>query len=189
MSKISCSKCNNTYQYDSIKLSSNGAFIYLLEGKTVQTGLKCQVCKNNHQKERRKTKGNLDQHKYEKTIDGFLMRVYRNMNSRVSGVQSKKHYLYAGKYLIDKNLFYEWSKNNEDFNSLFNNWEKSGYEKKICPSIDRINPEKGYSIDNMRWITFSKNCSETRRNKSFHLQQLKSSCQPQEYESSDDKKP
>ena len=31
--------------------------------------------------------------KYEKTKKGFLMRLYRNMQSRVQGVQKKKHHL------------------------------------------------------------------------------------------------
>jgi len=48
--------------------------------------------KNNDRKN-----GNAITHKYEKTKNGFLMRVYRNMRSRIAGVQKEKFHLYAGK--------------------------------------------------------------------------------------------
>lgn len=61
-----------------------------------------------YQRERRKLNGNLYTKRYEKTEAGFLMRMYRNMKSRVTGVQSKKAHLYKGKDLLAKEDFYEW---------------------------------------------------------------------------------
>jgi hypothetical protein len=43
------------------------------------------------------------------------------------------------------------------FNRLFIEWEKSGHKKEYKPSIDRINSKKGYSIDNIHWLTWGEN--------------------------------
>lgn len=95
--------------------------------------------------------------RYEKTKKGFLMRAYRNMKSRVEGIQWKKAHLYEGMELLPKEEFYEWSLSNPDFHELFETWEKSGYNRKLTPSIDRINSQFGYFKLNMQWITHSEN--------------------------------
>ena len=101
--------------------------------------------------------------KYEKTRKGFLMRAYRNMQSRILGIQFKKHHLYAGKELMDREEFYSWSLKNDDFNRLFDEWTTSSYTRTICPSIDRIDSDFGYFIGNVRWVTFSENCRNIKR--------------------------
>lgn len=113
--------------------------------------------KNALQREYRLKNGNQCTHKYEKTINGFLMRKYRNMKSRVSGVQKLKFHLYKGVDLLDKDSFYEWAKKSRKFKRLFDNWIKSGYQRKLTPSVDRINPTTGYHISNMEWVTNSEN--------------------------------
>jgi len=95
--------------------------------------------------------------KYEKTKRGFLVRCYRNMKSRVSGVQKEKFNLYQGKSLLDKETFYEWSLNNNDFNLLFLYWEIYGYKRKLTPSVDRVDSSLGYELCNMEWVTHSEN--------------------------------
>jgi hypothetical protein len=109
------------------------------------------------QRERRARNGNKEIHKYEKTKNGFLVRMYRNMKSRVEGVQWKKFHLYYGKELINKETFYKWANESYDFHNLFNIWESSCYNRKLTPTVDRIDSSKGYSLDNMRWITHSEN--------------------------------
>lgn len=102
--------------------------------------------------------------KYErKSKKGFLMRAYRNMQSRVTGVQSKKHHLYEGKELLSREDFYRWSLADPDFNRLFDAWLAEGHPRRTCPSIDRENAALGYSFGNIRWITFSANCRNIRR--------------------------
>lgn len=95
--------------------------------------------------------------RYEKTKGGFLMRMYRNMKSRINGIQKKKSHLYKGKELINKDEFYLLAKSNVEFNKLFEEWELSNYNRKLTPSADRINPKLGYTIDNIRFITHSEN--------------------------------
>lgn len=103
---------------------------------------------------------------YEKTKKGFLMRVYRNMKSRIEGVQKKKYHLYRGKSLLNKEDFYNWALQSEEFHKLFKEWETSKYERRLTPSVDRIDPSKGYEVSNMEWVTHSENSrrsSTTRR--------------------------
>lgn len=95
--------------------------------------------------------------KYEKTKKGFLMRLYRNMESRITGVQKQKHHLYSGKTLLNREDFYNWALNSKEFHSLFSNFELSNYDRKLTPSVDRIDSSKGYDISNMEWVTHSEN--------------------------------
>lgn len=101
--------------------------------------------------------------KHEKTLQGYLMRTYRNMKSRVKGVQKKKAHLYIGLSLLEKADFYEWSLSLPAYHELYKNWVESGYSRKLSPSIDRIDSKKGYEKGNMRWITHSQNSKETNR--------------------------
>lgn len=118
---------------------------------------------NERQRERRRRNQNSVTHKYEKTKKGFLMRCYRNMKSRVSGVQKLKAHLYQGKSLLNKEEFKNWSLNQESFHQLFLEWELSGYNRKLSPSVNRIDPKLGYELGNIEWITHSENSRKTSR--------------------------
>lgn len=117
------------------------------------------------QRERRRQNGNADTKKYEKTINGFLMRMYRNMKSRVSGVQSKKAHLYKGKELLDKEEFYEFAAHSPMFLVLWEGYVSKDYDRKVAPTVDRIDSSKGYTLDNMQWVTHSVNSSRGARSK------------------------
>jgi len=95
--------------------------------------------------------------KYGRTVNGFLMRLYRNMKSRIEGVQKSKAHLYKDKELLDKEEFYSWAKSCKEFHGLFNDWVESGYDRKMAPSPDRINSSIGYIISNIEWVTMSEN--------------------------------
>lgn len=114
--------------------------------------------KNAWQREHRKQTNNSCTKKYEKTKKGFLVRLYRNMQSRVSGIQKLKQHLYAGKELLNRDEFYEWALQSEIFHKLFDEWEASGYERRLTPSVDRIDSSAGYNIKNMEWVQFHENC-------------------------------
>lgn len=120
-------------------------------------GRVCQLCRNAKQRERRKADGDSNTKRYEKTKNGYLMRSYRNMLSRVTGVQSKKAHLYEGLDILSKEEFYEWSINDETFNSLFEEYEKSAYDMRLAPSVDREDSSLGYNLDNMRWLPHWRN--------------------------------
>lgn len=110
-----------------------------------------------YQQERRKSNGNLDTKRYEKTENGFLMRMYRNMKSRVTGIQTKKAHLYQGKEILSKEDFYEWAKCSPMFMVLFKQYTDKGYKMKDAPTVDRLDSSLGYTLDNMQWVTHSVN--------------------------------
>jgi hypothetical protein len=113
--------------------------------------------RNAKQRETRKANGNAYTLKYERTKAGKLMRLYRNMQSRIEGVQWQKHHLYAGKYLLPRDEFYTWAIASAEFHRLFREWEAAGYQRKLAPSVDRINSDVGYHPWNMQWVTHSEN--------------------------------
>lgn len=115
------------------------------------------LCSAHRSDKRRKEVGYIDAYKYEKTIEGFLMRAYRNMKSRITGVQKRKHYLYIGKELLPKEVFYAWARGSSDFLKLYKEWVNFGFNQKLTPSVNRIKPSVGYIISNMEWITNSQN--------------------------------
>lgn len=104
--------------------------------------------------------------KYERTTQsGFLMRAYRNMLSRVLGVQKREAHYYQGLPILPKNVFYMWAFGDEAFQRLWTVWQASGRERRLAPSVDRLDVTKGYTLDNMRWITHAENSGRlTRRN-------------------------
>lgn len=114
--------------------------------------------RNAAQRMRRKASGNANTKKYEKTKKGFLMRLYRNIESRCSGIQKQKYHLYEGKGLnISRDKFYDVYLTDGQLNKLFAKWENSGHDRKLTPSLDRIDSGKGYLFDNLEWVTHSEN--------------------------------
>ena len=113
--------------------------------------------RNKRQRERRAETGNANTKKYERTINGKLMRTYRNMQSRVVGVLKLKRHLYEGKEILSREEFYAWAKASPEFYRLFDGWVASGYRCGASPSVDRIDPSKGYVLSNMEWVTHSEN--------------------------------
>lgn len=96
---------------------------------------------------------------YEKTPKGFLMRAHRNMRSRVKGIQKKCIHLYLGLPVLPLDEFYDWALDNYEFWRLYKHWVASGYNRKLTPSVNRIDSTKGYLIENMEWVTHSVNSS------------------------------
>lgn len=109
------------------------------------------------QKAYRERTGNAATKKYERTKKGKLMRNYRNMESRIKGIQWRKAHLYEGKKLIGRDEFYEWAINDPEFHRLFDEWELSNYDRKLSPSVDRKDSSQGYEPWNMEWVTHSEN--------------------------------
>ncbi len=118
---------------------------------------------NKHQREQRLKNGNLHTKRYEKTINGFLVRAYRNMLSRTKGIV--KPHLYKGLPIMSKETFYTWSKEDSGFLSLYDNWIKSNYARKLSPSINRKDVTNGYVAGNVEWLTHSENSSLGARNR------------------------
>jgi hypothetical protein len=93
--------------------------------------------------------------RYSGTLTGRLVQTYANMQRRVWGIT--KPHLYAGLELLPRDRFYDWSLAESDYPRLFAEWDTAGRPLRLAPSIDRIDPTKGYVLGNMRWITHSDN--------------------------------
>lgn len=115
------------------------------------------------QREYRRATGNAATLKYERTKKGKLMRTYRNMQSRVTGVLHKKAHLYEGLPILSREAFYAWAQASAEFHRLYDGWVASGYSCGDSPSVDRIDASKGYTLDNMRWLTHRENSSLSSR--------------------------
>lgn len=93
-----------------------------------------------------------------RTIVGFLQSKYQSMKRRVIGRTDRKDDSWRGKPICTQMEFFEWSLRDPYFQRLFKLWVKHQDSAHWC-SIDRIDNSKGYTIDNMRWVTHSENSS------------------------------
>jgi hypothetical protein len=94
---------------------------------------------------------------------GFLMRVYRNMQSRCLAVQKREARFYHGLPLLPRSHFYAWALAPESvFWRLWDFWQACGRPRRLCPSIDRIDAMRGYTLDNMQWLTQAENSGKIR---------------------------
>lgn len=156
--EYTCTKCSQScVKFRTNIRRSKKEWAYIDRNGYRVHGRVCVECRLNMQSVRRRSTKNNATKKYEKTISGFLMRKYRNMTGRVSGIQKQKSHLYGGLEILSKESFYEWASSSEEFKTMFLAYEQAGYDRKLCPTVDRINPKIGYVINNMRWLTHSEN--------------------------------
>ncbi len=100
--------------------------------------------------------------KYYRSKNGYLICKYLDMVRRVEG-RSPLAVSSVGKSVLTKKEFITWASYNKDFHSLFKQWELSGYERTLSPSIDRIDDNKGYTVCNMQFITQGENSAKSNR--------------------------
>ena len=65
-----------------------------------------------------------------------------------------------GRGLMSQEEFFAWCKdfaNLQHFLTLYFDWAESGFSAWFSPSIDRIDPAKGYVADNIQWLSFADN--------------------------------
>jgi hypothetical protein len=85
---------------------------------------------------------------------------YSGMKARIEG-RATRRYEVEGRDICTKNEFLQWCEQNiKQFEKIHRAWKKSNWENKMSPSIDRIDNSKGYTIDNIRWISKSINCKK-----------------------------
>ncbi len=92
------------------------------------------------------------------------MRTYRNMWSRVVGIQHGRHaHLYTGLAILPKTVFYLWALAPDSaFWPLWTRWQAANRDLKLTPSVDRRDAAKGYTLDNMQWLTHAENSAKIR---------------------------
>lgn len=92
------------------------------------------------------------------------MRAYRNMLSRVVGIQKKEAHYYEGLSILPQNVFRVWAVQDSAFQQLWAIWQKTiPLDRRLTPSIDRKDVLKGYILDNMQWVTHAVNSGRLTR--------------------------
>lgn len=96
------------------------------------------------------------QARYRRTKRGFIGKMYMNMMGRVKG-RTKDAHIYEGLELLSRTEFVVYALNDPTFNILWEDFVDSGYERKLAPTPDRVDPSLGYTIDNIDFVTLSTN--------------------------------
>lgn len=115
---------------------------------------KCKECTRKYIRER-DTK-QIDIKRYRTNPDRYLKHKYYMMKRICLG--KSNHKSYNGMEILTYDEWMEWTKKTYDvFIELFRLWQDGGYNRRLAPSIDRIDNEKGYVVNNMQWLTNHEN--------------------------------
>lgn len=107
---------------------------------------------NNDFKAKRKNQKHQYDMRKKLTKDGWYSRVYNNMRQRNKRKFSKE-------LPFTKNEFILWIDTNyhDVFDDMFSKYIKSNCDKKLVPSIDRIDDYDSYHFENMQLVTWEQN--------------------------------
>jgi len=86
----------------------------------------------------------------------YLGTCYSEMTRRVTRFDPKRP-RYFGKEICRKEEFINRFLHDEEFLRLFKGWQDSGFKRRFSPSIDRVDNDKDYTIDNMMFIIHHEN--------------------------------
>lgn len=108
-------------------------------GRTM-IGTLCVDCKNASQREGRKRNSNRIQKRYEKTVNGILIR---------------RHQKVLPWWDIDRLSFVAWAKSDKEFLSLYTKYRDSGFDWNIAPTVLILDERLPASTQNCVWVPYS----------------------------------
>jgi len=83
---------------------------------------------------------------------------YQDIKRRTGG-KTKRHYHSSelGE-IATKYEFIGWCFDHlQEYDIIFEEWEDNNFVKRLSPSIDRIDSNKTYTLDNIQWLSLSDN--------------------------------
>lgn len=99
-------------------------------------------------------------------------RRYSHMLARHEGRSTNSSHA-NGKGICTKEEFFAWCKhfdNLNEFLAIYFEWASLDFPLHAAPSVDRIDPTKGYTCDNLQWLSFEENCRKNNINPIDHSQ-------------------
>lgn len=89
----------------------------------------------------------------------YLGTCYSEMSRRVKTFDPLRPN-YFGKKLCTKEEFIEKFINDKDFLNQYKIWQESNFKRGSSPSIDRIDNDKDYTLDNLRFVSHKINSTK-----------------------------
>jgi hypothetical protein len=135
---------------------------------------KCKECNKkdvrDNIKKRKEFYAEYDRDRIRNNFNYIFLHRYSGMLARTEGrISRERPYRVTGKSIMTKKEFIHWcyqKRNMKIFQKLHKKWKENNFERNLCPSIDRIDNEKGYVLGNIQWITVVNNVKKY-YNKSF----------------------
>lgn len=125
---------------------------------------KCKECNKKDVREnfakKREYYNNYDKERIRHNFNYIFLHKFSSITERATGRNKKRTYNVLGKGVCSKEEFINWCYKKENlikFQKIHSEWVKSNFDRKLCPSIDRIDNNKGYVLDNLQWLTVSAN--------------------------------
>ena len=94
--------------------------------------------------------------KYSRTKRGVANKM---IGTQRKGAKQRGHK--APNYTVGQ--LFEWLISQKKFNTIYNNWVKTGYNKWDKPSCDRIDNNKSYTFSNLKVVTWKENYDKGNR--------------------------
>jgi ribosomal protein S27E len=101
---------------------------------------------------------------YSCTVRAFMVRMYSRMRSRCRRTGGRKRdRSYRGLPVLKRDLFYEMALSSPSLKALVEQYIAAGRPIRLAPSIDRIDPTKGYLPDNIQFLTMIDNARKGKK--------------------------
>lgn len=125
----------------------------------------CKECTKKRVNEHSKKTG-YDKYRQKYSLKRIFNHRYRGMKQRVDGKGTRK-YSVENKELCTREEFIKWCNEKENLNifkKLHEEWKKDNFSRMSTPSINRIDDNKGYSIENIEWVSLRDNIKKYKQN-------------------------